>query len=145
MECQNCKSLTLCTYCALGFYLLNNLCLSTCPARYLADNSTRTCQPCPYDCYTCDLSGACLTCNQTADSRIMAPLISRCVPLVGYYELVSSVARLLQRGGMTPPSVFQCPPNCIVCNSASVCSFCSPQYFMRPDTFCYTTCDVRYV
>ena len=79
------------------------------------------------------------------------------MPIPGFYES-SSARRLLQNHQLgssrqlsaprllqTPGAIFRCPPNCELCNSATVCTFCSPGYFMRPDNACYLTCDIRYV
>ena len=141
-ECQICETFTLCTYCSAGFFLFNANCLSSCPARYLGDNATRTCIACPYDCYTCDSTGSCLSCNATEDNRELSLVTSRCEPISGFFENVNVTGRLLAR--RWGRYVIQCPNNCALCTSSAVCSYCSPNYYMQPDTFCYTACQPRY-
>jgi len=63
-NCSICPSLTFCITCLKGYFLnLQNQCGASCPARMYPDTLSGTCYFCPYDCYTCDSSGNCLTCN----------------------------------------------------------------------------------
>ena len=50
--CKSCQSLELCYECVNGYYLnANNLCFTTCPARFFKSSSTNRCLRCSYDCY----------------------------------------------------------------------------------------------
>jgi hypothetical protein len=69
--------------------------------------------PCPFDCFTCDSNGSCLTCNGTSDHRGL--LKGRCAPLEGYFEGYATVAE-------------QCPSSCLACSSPTNCSACKPNY-----------------
>jgi hypothetical protein len=52
-------------------HLLANstLCYDICPARYFTDTQALVCSLCSYDCYTCNSTRACLSCNSTTDFR----------------------------------------------------------------------------
>ncbi|KAL4473179.1 hypothetical protein ABPG72_015560 [Tetrahymena utriculariae] len=42
-----------CLKCEIGTYLCNQTCLSTCPDRYIPNESTQICEKCHESCYTC--------------------------------------------------------------------------------------------
>ena len=60
---------------------------SVCLPRYLFNASTLSCDSCPYDCYTCDVTGNCLSCNSSIDHRVLSVdnTSTRCVPAMGYF------------------------------------------------------------
>ena len=64
-------------------YSRDNTCLVECPPRTFINLATLTCEDCPYDCYTCDTSYSCLSCNASTDYRVLSG--SSCVPLPGYF------------------------------------------------------------
>ena len=74
-----------CTAATPYLYPISSVCYDICPIRTFTDSSTLVCKNCPYDCYTCDISGNCLTCNNVADFRYLNTSSSRCVPLSGYF------------------------------------------------------------
>jgi proprotein convertase subtilisin/kexin type 5 len=69
-----------------------------------------SCIACPFDCYTCNTNGHCLSCNATQDFRVIS--VNRCVPLPGHYESNTTVAGT-------------CFEGCAICNSGSTCIVCS--------------------
>lgn len=75
-------------YCSLAFPYYsstNQLCYDNCPERTFNDIKTLSCLACRYDCYTCDNSLSCLTCNDQVDHRVFNPSTSSCIPMVGFY------------------------------------------------------------
>lgn len=88
-SCFSCSSLSKCLHCNIHFYMRgDSLCYSTCQDRQFKDDLTLTCQPCAssaFDCLTCDLHGACLTCSSSLDFRQLNASTSRCDPLPGYF------------------------------------------------------------
>jgi proprotein convertase subtilisin/kexin type 5 len=119
------------------------MCNATCPVRYFADDNIRSCFSCPYDCYTCNSSGACLSCNETTDYRTLSSSTSRCVALPGYFEIIKPAQRLLQIGAASS-AIVVCPNSCATCSQSSVCSFCAANNYLRSDNYCYPTCLPRF-
>lgn len=76
-ECSVCQS--------GGFVLSTNKKSCTCPSRTIFNTATNICDLCPYDCYTCDLAGKCLSCSRNVDYRELNITSSRCQPLPGYF------------------------------------------------------------
>jgi len=110
--CTLCSSLSYCTSCQPGYLLSpSHECISTCPVRFLSDNTLWKCLPCPYDCYTCDSVGTCLSCNITSDFRVIMSFTGRCLPLEGFYESSQTVA-------------LKCPTQCSRCISSQFCTAC---------------------
>ena len=99
-NCDACLSATDCSSC-LPYYLLTT-----------SGNMT-SCQACPFDCYTCDSSENCLTCDNTTDFRTQNG--TRCLPISGYYESNVTVAG-------------QCSVNCLLCTNSSICLSCLNNY-----------------
>ena len=125
--CLNCTSLTSCSLCSSAFSLANGLCYGTCPVRTYAtspNSANSTCNRCPYDCYQCDSSGNCLSCNSTIDFRELSG--SRCIPMPGYYET-------------NQPAAAKCPIGCTHCTSPSFCSSCTANFTLFNGS-CQTTC-----
>ena len=117
--CLNCTSLTACSLCSSSFTLSGGLCYGTCPSRTYAtspNSASSTCNRCPFDCYTCDSSGNCLSCNSSVDFRQLSN--NRCVPLAGYYQTGQEVAG-------------KCPSICSSCSSLTSCSGCLSGYHLR--------------
>ena len=108
----------------------DDLCYSSCPKRFFTNDQVRLCQPCPYDCYTCDQNGACLSCN-ISDNRILS-VTQRCEPIDGYFDVGVQVA-------------LACPSGCLACSSLSVCSSCISNLFLIINELCYTACPPRYI
>ena len=103
------------------------------PYFYLGTGTPPLCLACPYDCYTCDSSGNCLTCNDTADFRVLNG--SRCVPMPGYFESYLRVASACEWG-------------CQQCTSGTSCQACLPNYIAlngdcecKPRTYYYPSYD----
>ena len=110
----------------------DNLCYSDCLPRDFPNTNTLTCDACPYDCYTCNINkNYCLSCNGTHDFREMNQSTSRCQPLVGYFENMTTICP-------------QCPSTCFSCTSQTVCTSCQIGHFMRADKMCYSGCLPRY-
>ena len=109
--CAACASATLCTYCSSNYFLVDNLCSKSCPARSYKDETTRTCQDCAYDCYTCANSYTCKNCNVSADFRVLNRNNGRCVAKAGYYDNLKTIAA-------------ECPKGCSACVSSTKCSYC---------------------
>ncbi len=84
---------------------------------------------CPYDCYTCDSNGNCLSCN-TTDFRILSTT-KRCLAQDGYFDNSSQIC-------------VKCPTLCSKCNSLTVCTSCIGGQFLRPNNQCYGTCENGY-
>jgi proprotein convertase subtilisin/kexin type 5 len=129
--CSKCSSASLCTACQSGFLLSpSRLCVTSCPARSLADTSGE-CLKCPYDCLTCNALGECLTCS-TADFRSLNSLIKRCLPLSGYFDSLATAATA-------------CSSGCSSCQSLQLCTSCLSGYFLHTDGLCYITCPSKYI
>jgi hypothetical protein len=83
--CSACSSGTSCSACSSNYVLQSGLCVlnttSGCAPRQF--DYYGSCLACPYDCYTCNPSSYCLTCNDTTDFRVLSG--ARCVPKAGYY------------------------------------------------------------
>lgn len=104
----------------------DSLCYATCPYRLYANTTNNKCLSCPFDCYTCDSTGAnCLSCNPTTDFRTLSG--TRCIPMSGYYE-----------SNVTTASA--CSSGCSVCPNNTYCTVCKPNNFLRADNLCYTAC-----
>jgi hypothetical protein len=127
--CQSCSSSVLCSTCLSGYYLVFNLCASSCPERYFPSTQTKLCQSCPYDCLTCHNSSYCSSCS-LSDNRILNA--NRCVPLDGYYDNQGVIA-------------VACPLGCKMCSSGVVCSACLSGWFLVVGGLCYQHCPVRYI
>jgi proprotein convertase subtilisin/kexin type 5 len=128
--CTICSSLTHCTACAPGWFLIANQCSSNCPVRFIADPASLICEPCPYECYSCDLNGKCLICNSTIDFRFSSNASSRCVAITGYFDNFTRIA-------------VPCPLGCADCKSLTFCGTCIAGYFFH-ENFCYTGCPSRF-
>lgn len=126
LSCKTCLNASFCTSCPNGYFLrIDHQCYTTCLVRYYSDSSTNTCKDCPYDCYTCDGNGGCLTCNSTTDFRELVSI--RCAAIAGYYDNATRVSLI-------------CPSVCKKCVSSNNCSQCVSGYYLRTDSYCYTTC-----
>ena len=106
-------------------------CSLTCPFRYLENNYTRTCEPCPYDCYTCDRNRECISCNETHDFRSLSNATLRCTPITGYYDIKVQIA-------------LPCNPGCVECRSLSLCFRCMSGLYMYNDQYCLSSCPDQY-
>lgn len=58
-----------CPYTTPYFITTHNTCIDTCPDRSFANLTDLTCDSCPYQCFTCDSSGNCLSCSASLDFR----------------------------------------------------------------------------
>lgn len=129
---MTCTGARVCQNCSLGYFLREDLfCYPTCPDRFYADDSSRTCKPCPYDCLNCIPDGKCLTCDQANDHRVRNDSTGRCIALSGFYDGNQTVCLL-------------CPSVCTVCSSATVCSACAGGYYLRGDGYCHSNCTDRF-
>jgi len=129
--CKSCNSLTICTACLenylLGFIANTVLCYKDCPLRFYGNKQYQICQPCPYDCLTCDIYSNCLSCDQDKDNRKLFSATGRCLPLPGYYD-----------NGTT--TCFKCPITCSMCKNSSVCSACIQFYYLSIRSTCENIC-----
>jgi hypothetical protein len=122
---------TVCSSCSANYYLLGFSCTASCPARYFANTSERTCKLCFYDCLTCSSGDTCLSCSP-ADNRYLSST-GRCVPKDGYYDNSPS------------PIALVCPTGCRFCSSPTLCSSCLSGYYLVPGGTCSATCPARYL
>jgi hypothetical protein len=76
----------------------------------------KSCNACPYDCYTCNRYLECLICNTATDFRYLDISSSRCLPLRGYYDT-----------GRNESKAQPCQTNCYYCVNASVCITCTTE------------------
>ena len=106
-NCTACTSASTCVSCPSPLIRNYDSNVCECPPRSFFNSSASTCDPCPFDCYTCNANGTCLICS---DFRELNG--SRCSPLPGYYETNTTV-----------PGA--CLANCILCSSSSDCFQCS--------------------
>lgn len=65
-----------------SFKAADQLCYAVCPEKTYADSSGN-CQPCRYDCTTCNPSTVCLSCASSSSFRTLNG--SRCVPMSAFY------------------------------------------------------------
>ena len=57
-NCSICVSETRCLSCLAGYFLNSSkLCSNVCPLRFYQSTQTFSCQPCPYDCLSCNFKG----------------------------------------------------------------------------------------
>jgi proprotein convertase subtilisin/kexin type 5 len=137
--CDVCESLTFCTGCSSGYFMLtNNLCASTCPIKYYGDSLARRCEACPYDCETCSVSAACLSCVSPA----VLTAAGRCGLPAGSFWGTGATGRLLT--AVATYVAQSCPSSCTSCLSATICLSCASGFFMRADLFCYSSCPARH-
>jgi proprotein convertase subtilisin/kexin type 5 len=130
--CSLCNNLTLCSSCFSGSFLrADGLCYSSCLQRTFPNPVSLTCQVCPFDCLTCNSSGACLSCDSSVDHRVLDTTSGRCVPQVGFFQSNTAIAA-------------QCPLLCASCFSLASCGSCQGGYFLRNDSLCYTGCPLRF-
>jgi proprotein convertase subtilisin/kexin type 5 len=130
-DCAACTSASNCLYCKAGVFLQpNGVCLTTCPPRFFASQVTHTCRGCPYDCYTCNDQGQCLSCNVSTDFRMLSTATMRCVSVPGYYDELKTVSTA-------------CPVSCATCLLATYCLSCTAGYYFGLDNLCYASCPVR--
>jgi hypothetical protein len=109
----------------------NQICLGDCLPRYYSSVQTFSCQRCPYDCYTCDSYGQCLTCDDSVDFRVFFRDIGRCLPLPGYYDNLSQIC-------------LPCPLGCLLCQSETYCLSCNTGFFLDLDFMCTASCPAHY-
>ena len=110
----------------MDFYLTpEGKCSGSCPLRTTA--SGRQCISCPYDCLNCNILGECLACSQLDDHRYLNIEFSRCVPLIGFFDNLETVA-------------LPCPSGCDYCFSDSICVVCIANFKKGPDGVCYSDC-----
>jgi proprotein convertase subtilisin/kexin type 5 len=127
-SCASCQNLTFCQNCLSGSYLrADHLCHADCSPRFVGNSSSLTCDLCPFDCYTCDQTGVCLSCNATTDFRQLSVISGRCNPIAGYYESSMRVSA-------------RCPAMCSACSSSTNCGSCSMGYYLRSSNMCYAFC-----
>lgn len=95
-------------------------CPGVCPNfNYLVSNSSigsTVCYPCHFSCQSCDNGLTCLTCPST---RTLTNTTCVCNP--GYYETIQ-----LQ--------CLACPPQCITCQSSTICTSCNSSLFRFLDS-----------
>ena len=132
--CANCSSAFVCAECLSGFITTTGNASCECPVRFVLNITTSACDNCPFDCYTCNITGECLTCSSVLDFRQLNTTTNRCVPMEGYYETNVSVAGW-------------CSSNCKECISGTVCTLCYPRYYVDAVQACSScpydcyTCD----
>ena len=108
-ECSVCTSGSDCSQCFVRYFI----------------GSGPSCQPCPFNCYTCDSNGSCLSCNSSTDHRFLNG--TRCEPEVGYFS--SNNLTVAQ----------QCDPGCTRCLTASVCTACDSRHVLNNNGGCDCT------
>ena len=82
--CQSCITDSYCQNCSTNYYLNpDSMCRVSCPPRFISNTLTNKCDPCPYQCYTCDNQNKCLSCNGTTDFRVLSG--NNCLPMPGYF------------------------------------------------------------
>jgi cysteine-rich repeat protein len=109
-------------------YLLQatNTCYDVCPARYYANPTGLSCEPCLYDCYECNNASKCSACNDTTDFRAMSSAL-RCTPITGYFESNTMVASA-------------CPLGCATCTSPTKCQTCTSSYVLNGTSCSISAC-----
>lgn len=126
-----CLSGTRCLACLPGYYLNSSkLCAGGCQPRSFASIQTSTCQPCPYDCLTCNYKGLCLSCS-TTDFRILSTVTSRCVPIPTYFDNKTSVCA-------------PCATGCNLCVSETYCINCLSGFFLNGNFSCLANCPINF-
>jgi len=129
--CKSCSSATVCTTCVGNFLYgligTTALCYTDCPPRFYSNRQFKVCQPCPYDCLTCDKYSNCLTCDPNNDHRKLFDVTSRCLPLPGYYDNGTSTSS-------------KCPATCSNCRNSSICSGCIQGYYLSIRSTCESIC-----
>ena len=90
------------------------------------DKLGSTCQPCSYDCFSCNRLNICLNCSETVDFRQLDNVTLRCLPIPGYYDVNRTMCA-------------KCPNTCSNCISATYCTNCNPGYFLNKN-MCISAC-----
>ena len=104
----------------------SNLCSDTCPFRFYPSFQSFSCQPCPYDCLTCNYKGECLNCSLD-DFRVLFTNLSRCLAMAGYYDNKTTIS-------------VKCPKGCYLCQSEQFCINCLPGYYLNLNFLCAVDC-----
>ena len=90
------------------------------------DKLGSTCQPCSYDCLSCNRLNICLNCSETVYFRQLDNVTLRCLPIPGYYDINRTVC-------------VKCPSACSNCVSATYCTKCASGYFLNKN-MCISAC-----
>ena len=112
---MNCSS-TACSLCSAGYYLLNGVCLNTCPSGYYS--SSQQCLLCVAPCKTCSDTSICLSCI-TPYSLSGTTCILECL----INQLSLNVSNITQCVNCTSP--------CLSCSlSQNNCTYCVYSYYL---------------
>jgi proprotein convertase subtilisin/kexin type 5 len=124
LPCKTCATYyTSCTSCYNGYYLLNQICSTSCPINYYTDSINNTCTACPNLCATCT-SLSCLTCT-LANYFYAGTCYSSCPANAPF------VYGIYCRNCLTD--------RCLVCNSDGMCSLCAANTY-NYNGMCVSTC-----
>lgn len=122
-SCVTCSSLSTCTSCPWGYFLVNGKCLTSCPTATYA-STDGSCQPCLSPCSQCISPTQCSSCqlgyltpSQTCETNCSS--LQNTASQIFSYFLNPSTARC-----------EPCPSSCISCNSSSSCQQCVSPYHL---------------
>ena len=89
---------------------------------------------CPYDCYTCNSNGTCITCDDVTDHREFNSDTLRCDSQRGYFDNQVTIS-------------VKCIPSCSSCLSYTFCTSCNSGYSFQPNNACKSlnTCSPRMI
>lgn len=173
INCRTCnpRLLNSCVQCRNSLFLLNNLCVPTCPDGFYQSNNQ--CLRCLDKCIRCQNALTCETCSAglflQGNNRCLTScnigffaFNMRCLACESGCETCDS-ARCIKCGpnlflengkcvsrcsaGRFANSVrecLSCPSNCNICNSSTSCQFCNSGFFIKSG-FCVDTCGSGFV
>jgi proprotein convertase subtilisin/kexin type 5 len=134
-QCLTCTSATICQSCITNYYLLNNLCLTSCPNGYYPINPEQICSPCnsvnnTAHCDNCLALNVCVNCLFPYYFNSSAKV---CVVSCNTNEIILN------------STCFSCRSFCSTCQgTVSTCTSCLSGYFLLSSS-CVPSCPSPYV
>lgn len=122
-NCLTCVTVTFCSSCHNGSYLLNGNCYNPCPSTYFGNSQTMKCESCHFSCSSCTSYSFCNVC------------------FTGYYMQANNSCISLCLGNQIPinGNCQNCNSKCSVCQvSINNCTSCNSGYIYAPTlNMCY--------
>mmetsp|Transcript_18594 Transcript_18594/g.55112 ORF Transcript_18594/g.55112 Transcript_18594/m.55112 type:complete len:1651 (+) Transcript_18594:269-5221(+) len=145
LHCHSCANSTSCSFCREEHYLLDGVCVATCPAGYVERGQgfyRRRCEIDPFacierrgGCHTCANSSACVLCR---DQRYLHGTVCVGQCPTGFVGVGSG--NFNRRCIVDPGNACVNRANhCHECNNSTACSFCRDAYYLLEGA-CVVSC-----
>lgn len=126
--CTTCQSSVLnCTSCVATYYLLQNVCLASCPSPYVPSTATNICVNCSSACLLCTNTPSTCTSCQYPLKLFNSNCINDCP--VGYYTYTASNNTL---------QCLSCLTQCASCSSQTICASCISGFYFYSSSCLYS-------